>query len=69
LQQLLEDKKKERSILKSKNNSVNKDFWLVLVQDQDNVEELMVIFLKENNLNSMPENLIKRENHDIPINI
>jgi hypothetical protein len=42
----------------------NKDYLLVLVQDQDNAEELMVISLKENNFSSMPESLIKRENHD-----
>jgi hypothetical protein len=66
LLQLLVDKRKERLTLKLKNNSVNKDFWLVLAQDQDNVVELMDIFLKVNNLSSMPESSIKRENHDLP---
>jgi hypothetical protein len=64
LLQLLEDKKKERLIQRLKNNLVNKDYLPVLVLDQVNVEELMDISLKENNFSSMPENLIKRENHD-----
>lgn len=42
-------------MVKSLNNSVNKDFWLVLVQDQVNQVELMDTFCKEDNSNSMPK--------------
>ena len=42
-----------------KNNSVNKDFMPVSVQDPVNPAELMVIFCKEKSLNSM----LKKSNH------
>ena len=62
---LLEDKRKERLILRFRNNLDNKDYSLASVQDQVNAEELMDIFLKEKNFSSMPESLIKRESHDL----
>lgn len=42
-------------MVKSLNNSVNKDFWPVSVQDQVNQVELMDTFYKEDNSNSMPK--------------
>ena len=41
-------------MLKSPNNSVNKDFSLASAQDPVNQEELTVIFWKERSSNSMP---------------
>jgi hypothetical protein len=64
LQLLLEDKKRERSIPRLRNNSDNKDYLLASAQDPDNAEELTDIFSKVKNSNSMPERSNKRENHD-----
>jgi hypothetical protein len=60
--ELAKDKKTESSILKLLNNSVNKDFWLVSVQDQVNQAELMVTFWKEKNSNSMPKRSTQERN-------
>ena len=60
--ELTKDKKTELLTLKSLNNLVNKDFQLVSVQDQANLEELMDIFYKENNLNSMQRKLNQERN-------
>ena len=61
-EELAKDKKTESSILKLLNNSVNKDFWLVSVQDQVNQAELMVTFWKEKNSNSMPKRSTQERN-------
>ncbi len=53
-------------MLKLLNNSVNKDFQLVLVQDQVKAEELTDISYKEDNLNSMPKKF-KPERNDLLI--
>ena len=49
----MKDKKPESLMLKLWNNLVNKDFWLVLVPDQVNQEELTDIFQKVDNSNFM----------------
>jgi hypothetical protein len=58
----LKDKKTESSIQRLLNNSVNKDFSLASVQDQASQAELMVIFWKENNSNSMLRKLNQEKN-------
>ena len=62
--ELPKDKKTELLILKLQNNSLNKDFSLVLAQDQVNLEELMDTFWKEKNLNSTQRKL-KPERNDL----
>ena len=58
----MKDKKTELLTLKSPNNSVNKDFTPASVQDPVNQEELMVIFWKEDNSNSMLRKLNQEKN-------
>jgi hypothetical protein len=58
----LKDKKTESSILRSLNNSANKDFWPVSAQDRVNRAELMVIFWRENNSSSTLRRLNQEKN-------
>ena len=52
----------ELLIQKLLNNLPNKDYLLVLVLDLAKQVELMVIFCKENNFNSIQKKLIKERN-------
>jgi hypothetical protein len=62
----MKDKKIESLIQKLLNNSLNKDFWLALAQDQVKAVGLMDTSLKENNLNFMLKKLNPERNDSYP---